>query len=50
MPYCIYSVDGNKNTFQVDEKVSATHDPFQPCSLGVHVKEVQNSLIDLQDD
>jgi hypothetical protein len=22
-------------------------DPLQPCSLGVHVKEVQNSLIDL---
>jgi hypothetical protein len=50
VPYCIYSVDGNKNTVQVDEKVSTTHDPFQPCSLRVHVKEVQNSLINLQDD
>jgi hypothetical protein len=50
VPYCIYSVDGNKSTFQVDEKVSVAHDPFEPCSLGMHVKEVQNSLIDLQDD
>lgn len=48
--HCIYSVDGNKSTFQVDEKVSTTHDPFQPCSLGVHVKEVQIFLINLQDD